>query len=139
MAATIGLNSRLALSGTVTVFSTSDIIADVMNASVSLDCDEVDVTPITSSGHRAFIPGPRSATISFELAYDRADTDHAALTTGWSSGSTNYFTLQMPGDTVVTNAWVMRAFVSNLGPGIDPSDKHSASVSLRLTEAPTIP
>lgn len=137
--AKIGLDSRLALSGSSTVFSTSDIIGQVMNVTPSFDADEVDVTPITSTGHRAFIAGPRSATLAFELAYDHSDTDHLELATAWSAGTTNYFNLQPPGDTVVTNSWLMRGFITNFSPNLDPSDKHGASFSLRLIEAPTLP
>jgi len=138
-AATIGLNANL-LIGTTTASTQATAIGQVLSCNPSFDADEVDVTPITSTGHRAYIAGPRSATLAFELAYDHTDTQHLLLATNWSAGSTNYYHLELPGDigTSNTNNWTMRGFITSLAPTIDPSDKHGASVTVRLTEAPTL-
>jgi len=137
--AKIGLNSNL-LIGTTTTSSEATAIGQVLSCNPSFDADEVDVTPITSTGHRTYIAGPRSATLAFELAYDHSDTQHLLLATNWSAGSTNYYHLELPGDigTTVTANWLMRGFITSLAPTIDPSDKHGASVTVRMTEAPTL-
>lgn len=134
--ATIGLDANL-LIGTNTTSSAATQIGQVMNLTPSFDADEVDVTPITSTGHRAFIAGPRSATLAFDLAYDHSDTQHLLLSSQWSAGGTNYYHLALPGD-ASTNTWTMRGFITNLSPNVDPSDKHGASVAIRLIEAPTL-
>jgi len=136
---TIGINANL-LIGTVTSSSSCTSIGQVLNLTPALEADEVDVTPITSTGHRAYIAGLRSATIAFELAYDHADTQHLLLATQWGSGATNYYIVQMPGDTLTTetNRWTFRGFITSMTPGIEPSDKHNANVTVRATEAPTL-
>jgi len=136
--ARIGLTATLA-TATNSTFSTSNIVGQVLNCNPSFDADEVDVTPITSTGHRAYIAGPRSCTLAFELAFDHTSTnDHLALLSNWSSGATNYYNIQLPGNTSSTNTWSIRGFVTSIAPTIDPSDKHGASVTIRATEAPTL-
>jgi len=139
-----GFNASLSISAaTATSYSTSNqtSIGNVLNVSSSFDCDEIDVTPITSTGHKVYIAGARSATISFDMAFDYQNTQHNLIAQQWSSGATNYYAVEMPNQlgTSFASHWVCRGFVTNMGPGIDPSDKHNASVSVRLIEAPTIP
>jgi len=137
----IGLNSQLRI-GTTTSYTSATQIGYVTTVTPNLEADEADVTPITSTGHSEFIPGKRSATLAFDVAYDRSDTQHALLASQWSAGGTNYYWVAMPsfstGTTTNSTDWMFRGFITSLSPGIDPSDKHSASVTVRVTEAPTI-
>jgi len=139
MAATarIGLSATLA-TATNSTYVATNAIGQVLSCNPSFDADEVDVTPITSTGHRAYIAGPRSCTLAFELAYDHSDAAHLALASNWSSGATNYYNIQLPGDSSTSNTWSIRGFVTSFAPTIDPSDKHGASLTIRATEAPTL-
>lgn len=61
-------------------------IAGLVNASVSLDQNTIDITNI-STGARSFILGNRGGTISIEAFYDQNDAGVAALETACNAGS----------------------------------------------------
>jgi hypothetical protein len=133
-----GFNSTL-LIGSDTNITSATAVGDVMNVSPSFDCDEIDVTPISSTGHKAFIPGARSATLTFDIAQEATNVEHYLLMTQWSAGGTNYYYIEPPGQagTASTSDWTFRGFITNMTPSIDPSDKFGGNVTVRVTEAPT--
>jgi len=113
---------------------------------VNLDCDEHDVTPITSTGAATYIPGKTSATIQFEVAFDRGTTGddanmHATLLSNWNSRGTAYYGLQFSdtdtnSDTTGTNVpdpIVAAGFITSLAISDSPDAAQSAAVTLRLT------
>jgi hypothetical protein len=136
-----GFNAQL-LIGTATTSNAFTAIGDVLNVSPSLDCDEIDVTPISSTGHKAYIPGARSVTLSFEIAQEATNVQHNLLLTNWSGGITNYYVVEPPGEpdgtafTTSTTDWRFRGFITNVTPAADPSDKFGGNVTVRVTEAP---
>jgi hypothetical protein len=132
-----GFNAQL-LIAQVTAVTSATAVGDVLNVSPTLDCDEIDVTPISSTGHKAFIPGARSATLSFEIAQEATNATHNTLLTYWDAGSTAYYFIEPPGEigTSSTTDWQFRGFITNLTPSVDPSDKFGANVTVRVTEAP---
>jgi len=60
-------------------------VAGLVNASVSLDQNTIDITNI-GTGARAFILGNRGGTISIEAFYDQGDVGVAALESACNSG-----------------------------------------------------
>lgn len=61
-------------------------VAGLVNASVSLDQNTIDITNI-GTGARSYILGNRGGTISIEAFYDQGDAGVAALETACNSGS----------------------------------------------------
>ncbi len=141
---TIGLKAALEIgAATATSYVQGDLsnVGNVWNVTPSFDCDEVDVTPIDSTGHSVFIAGRRSATLTFEMSFDQQNTIKNMMAQQWKDGGTNYYNIVLPNSlgTSFASHWGVRAFITSFAPGIDPSDRHGASVSLRLTGEPTMP
>jgi len=141
---TPGLSADLRYGGTTSAYASMTSIAGVTSASVNLDCDEHDVTPITSNGSATYIPGKTSATIQFELAFDRGqntdDTNiHATLLSDWNTRGTAYYALQFSDTDTATSATdipepiIAAGFITSLSASVSPDAAQTASVTLRLT------
>ena len=142
MAATArpGFNADLSI-GADTNLTSATSIGNVLNVGATREAAEVDVTPITSTGHRAYLAGLRSATITFELAYDDGDTEHTLLKTQWASGATNYYFIEWPGQAGTATSDVVeyfRGFITSLDKTGDPDDKYGGNVTIRMIEAPVV-
>jgi len=142
---TPGLSADLYYGGTNSAVSSMTSISYVTSASVNMDCDEHDVTPITSTGASEYIPGKTSATIQFDLAFDRGsagdDTNaHAVLMSDWNTRGTSYYALAFSDTdaaTSVPDPVIAKGFITSLAITDSPDAVQSASVTLRLTGALT--
>lgn len=87
MAIRLGLDAKL-YRNTGTIGSNLwDLIANVRDVTLNLETGEADVTTRGNNGWRATVGTLKDASIEFEMVWDTADTDFAALKNAFFDGT----------------------------------------------------
>lgn len=118
-------------------------VAGVTNISgPNLTLETIDVTNHSStSGWREFVAGLKDGgEVTFDIVYDPAGATHMNASGGLlyelDQGTSESFSLTFP-DSGAT-VWSFTAFVTSFEPGAPVADGLTASVTLKITGAPTL-
>lgn len=107
----------------------------------TLSADLIDVTNHSSpSRYREYIQGLKDGgELTFDLNYQPAEATHNASTgvlSDWNSGARKNYRLQFP--TTPAVFWSFQVIVTNFEMGAEVDAQLKASVTMKLTAAPTL-
>lgn len=100
-----------------------------------LDADEIETTAHDSTSEEFIMGVLRSGNVTFDINYDPADTQHKGLISDRAAKTLRNFKLVFPD----TSEIAFSAYVKGFKPNAPVNGKLTASVTLRVSGAVTMP
>lgn len=137
--AAFGTLLKIGNAGSPETFTTIAQVLDISGPGIALDTEDVTNHSSTSGWEEVVATIKRSGEISFEINFDPAGATHdvdTGLLDDLDDKTKRNFQLVFP-DTGSTT-WSFSAFVTGFEPAMPVTGKLTASVTLKLTGAPTL-
>jgi hypothetical protein len=133
-----GTQLQLGDAQTTEVFTTVAEVTDISGPNISVG--EIDTTSHDNVGWRSYIPTlADGGEVTFEIEYDMTAATHLETTTGLVAvvlgRMVRNWRIVPPGQ---SKRWNVRGFVSSFEPGYPVGDKQTASITIKVVQAPTV-